>query len=108
MKACWNLGNTNPHLPLIGRFWNGIDASSTAELTETKPSVWNHWEIMGKARNLSRDSGKDMLRIASLSTNLKHQSILIVGRTFKIQISKNSEKQPAAMFSVELEWINER
>lgn len=82
MKACWNSGNTNPHLPLIGRFWNGIDASSTAELTETKPSVWNHWEIMGKARNLSWDTEKDMLRIASLSTNLKHQSILIVGRTF--------------------------
>ena len=92
-KACWNSGNTNPHLPLIGRFWNGIDASSTAELTETKPSVWNHWEIMGKARNLSWDSGKDMLGIASLSTNLKHQSVLIVGRTFKIQISKISEEK---------------
>lgn len=63
---------------------------------------------MGNALNLSWDSGKDMLRIPSLSTNLKHQSISIVGRTFKIQISKNSEKQPAAMFSIELEWINDR
>ena len=48
---------------------------------------------MGKARNLSWDSGKDMLRIASLSTNLKHQSISIVGRTFKIQIRKISEEK---------------
>lgn len=48
---------------------------------------------MGKARNLSWDTEKDMLRIASLSTNLKHQSISIVGRTFKIQISKISEEK---------------